>query len=208
MDTIFNGLSGWGKVGSPGAYRLADVLQVAEHWFAPLRQPDLAAPALSRLGKLQIREICIVQGGRSATDAYSGSSPESRRWIFASRKLPLADESSRPSTAVRTFAPMTGVQRKGSVASPNRAPPQSSPARPQMELSRGRGAGACTAEDCSDLDIARRVVAHCSAGGVDGGRDWCTTQDCRTRLRRLARVAAHSSVWADRSLAVRECSRR
>ena len=34
--------------------------------------------------------------GRDATDTYSGSSPESRRWRFASRKLPLADESSRP----------------------------------------------------------------------------------------------------------------
>lgn len=34
--------------------------------------------------------------GRDATDTYSGSSPESRRWRFASRKPPLADESSRP----------------------------------------------------------------------------------------------------------------
>ena len=46
-------------MGSPGAYRLADVLQVAEHWFAPLRQPDLAAPALSRLGKLQIIQTVL-----------------------------------------------------------------------------------------------------------------------------------------------------
>ena len=34
--------------------------------------------------------------GRDATDTYSGLSPESRRWRLASRKLPLADESSRP----------------------------------------------------------------------------------------------------------------
>jgi len=40
--------------------------------------------------------------GRDATDTYSGSSPESRRWRFASRKLPLADESSRPRAVTKT----------------------------------------------------------------------------------------------------------
>ena len=39
--------------------------------------------------------------GRVATDTSPDSSSESRRWRFASRKLPLADESSRPIVVVR-----------------------------------------------------------------------------------------------------------
>ena len=39
--------------------------------------------------------------GRVATDTSPDSSPESRRWKFASRKLPLADESCRPDAAVQ-----------------------------------------------------------------------------------------------------------
>ena len=39
--------------------------------------------------------------GRAATDDSSDSRPESRRWRFASRKLPLADESHRPVAATQ-----------------------------------------------------------------------------------------------------------
>jgi len=60
-------------------------------------QEDVAKPSIQRPSGL----------GRVATDTSPDSSPESRRWRFASRKLPLADESCRPTPALRSFAGWT-----------------------------------------------------------------------------------------------------
>ena len=71
--------------------------------FAPAGK----APTLHGARRTPVRlvgsfaEVAMAAWGRAATDDSSDSSPESRRRSLASRKLPLADESSRPSPAAR-----------------------------------------------------------------------------------------------------------
>lgn len=50
---------------------------------------------------------CRTAVGRFATDTSPDSSPESRRWRFASRKLPFADESCRPVAAVKLWGKLS-----------------------------------------------------------------------------------------------------
>ena len=49
----------------------------------------------------------MTASGRVATDTSPDSSSESRRWRFASRKLPLADESCRPAAAVELLGKLS-----------------------------------------------------------------------------------------------------
>jgi hypothetical protein len=71
--------------------------------------------------------------GSIATDAYSDSSPESGRWKFAFRKLPLADESYRPVAAI-------GVGGKRSLNARDERPPRSEATRVTNSDAFGRSA--------------------------------------------------------------------
>lgn len=83
-------------------------------------------------------------------------------------------------------------------------PPEAAVQSPRIELSRGQ-----KRSDFTDLGRpTSNGGARWSAGVVDREHEWRLTQDRRTRPRRSALAAKQSSVWADRTLAVRGRSRR